>query len=164
MERKEFLSLVGISVGAVMLQHCLSGCSKSSDPSPTTTGGTTGGTGGTTTAGFSGNATASKGTINFTLDLTAASYTSLATNGNAKVVDDVIVAKTSAGNYIAVSKACTHEGTTIDFFSALNKFRCSTHGSEFSTTGSVLAGPATSPLTQYQATFDSSKNTLTVKA
>jgi hypothetical protein len=42
MERKEFMSLVGISVGAVILQNCLSGCSSKSDPTPS--GGTTGGT------------------------------------------------------------------------------------------------------------------------
>jgi hypothetical protein len=34
MERKEFMSLVGISVGAVILQNCLSGCSSKSDPTP----------------------------------------------------------------------------------------------------------------------------------
>jgi cytochrome b6-f complex iron-sulfur subunit len=31
------------------------------------------------------------------------------------VVGDVIVARTKAGNFIALAKACTHEGTTVNF-------------------------------------------------
>ena len=34
MERKEFLNLVGMSVGAIVLQNCISGCSSKSDPTP----------------------------------------------------------------------------------------------------------------------------------
>lgn len=162
MERKEFLSLVGVSVGAIILQSCLSGCSNSSDPTPTNNNnGNTGGTGGTTT-GLTGNNTISKGAINFTLDLTSTSFADLKTDGKAIVTGDVIVARTKAGNYIAVAKACTHQGTTVDFQADNNRFNCSNHGSNFDLTGKVINGPAASPLTQFSTSFDSAKNTLKV--
>ena len=166
MERKQFLSLVGVSVGAVILQHCLSGCKGASDPTPATTGGTTTGgntTGtGTTTAGLTGNNSLGSGKIDFTLDLTNASFADLKTNGKALVTGDVIVAKTKDGNYIAVAKKCTHEGTTVEFEPNDNRFHCSNHGSNFDLNGQVVNGPATSPLTQYNAAFDATKNTLKV--
>ena len=79
------------------------------------------------------------------------------------MVGDVIVARTKAGNFIALAKACTHEGTTINFVADDNKFRCPNHGSEFSTTGAVLSAPASSPLKQYTATFDSASNKVAIK-
>ncbi len=168
MERKEFLSLVGISVGAVILQQCLSGCkSDGGDPSPNSGGnngnsnGNSGG-GSTTTTGLTGNASLASGKIDFTLDLTSTTYKDLKTEGKALIVGDVIVAKTKDGAYIAVAKKCTHQGTTVDFESNSNRFNCSNHGSNFDLNGQVINGPATSPLTQYNAAFDTTKNTLKV--
>lgn len=160
MERKEFLSLVGVSVGAIILQNCLTSCKGSSDPTPSNN--TSGNTSGSTVTGLTGNNTTSKGAIDFTLDLTSASFLDLKTNGKAIVTGDVIVAKTKTGNYIAVSKSCTHEGTTISFEPDNNRFNCSNHGSNFDLSGKVINGPAASPLTQFTATFDSTKNTLRV--
>lgn len=161
MERKEFLSLVGVSIGAIILQNCMSGCTNDSDPAPSNNNNNNGNTGGTT-AGLSGNNSISKGTINFTLDLTNASFADLKTDGKAIVTGDVIVAKTKSGNYIAVAKACTHQGTTVDFQADNNRFNCSNHGSNFDLAGKVINGPATSPLTQFTTSFDSAKNTLKV--
>jgi cytochrome b6-f complex iron-sulfur subunit len=163
MERKQFLSLVGVSVGAVILQHCLSGCkSDDGDPSPNSGGNNNNGNGGNTSTGLTGNASKGSGAIDFTLDLTSSTYKELKTEGKALVVGDVIVAKTKDGAYIAVAKSCTHQGTTVDFESNNNRFNCSNHGSNFDITGKVLNGPATSPLTQYNAAFDATKNTLKV--
>ncbi|MDI9869481.1 QcrA and Rieske domain-containing protein [Flectobacillus roseus] len=162
MERKEFMSLVGISVGAVILQNCLSGCSSKSDPTPS--GGTTGGTTtNPTSTGFTGNAASSKGTIDFTIDISTSDYATLKTNGSALVVGDVIVARTKAGNFIALAKACTHEGTTVNFLADQDRFKCPNHGSEFSTTGTVLSAPASSPLKQYTASFDATSSKVSVK-
>jgi cytochrome b6-f complex iron-sulfur subunit len=162
MERKQFLSLVGVSVGAVILQHCLSGCKGADDPSPNSGGNNNNGNGGNTSTGLTGNASKGSGAIDFTLDLTSSTYKELKTEGKALVVGDVIVAKTKDGVYIAVAKSCTHQGTTVDFESNNNRFNCSNHGSNFDLTGKVLNGPATSPLTQYNAAFDAAKNTLKV--
>lgn len=159
MERKEFLSLVGVSVGAVILQGCLSGCSKTTDPTPATTTGT-GGT--TAVTGITGNNSLVKGTIDFTLDLNDTTNVDLKNNGNALLSGDIIVARTKDGAFIALAKACTHEGTTVNFQSSNNRFNCANHGSNFDLTGKVINGPAASALKQYTTTFDSAKNTLKV--
>ncbi|MES2519224.1 MAG: Rieske (2Fe-2S) protein [Bacteroidota bacterium] len=166
MERKEFLNLVGISFGAVILQNCLSGCSKSSDPTPavvTPTTPTTPNTGtGTTLAGLTGNTSLAKGAIDFTIDLTSTTFESLKTNGNALVTGDVIIARTKAGDFLVVEKACTHERTTVDFNATNTTFTCSNHGSVFDSGGNVTVGPAAAPLKKYSAAFDSTKNTVKV--
>jgi cytochrome b6-f complex iron-sulfur subunit len=163
MERKEFLNLVGMSVGAVILQNCLSGCTKASDPTPAapTTG--TGSTGGTTTvSGFTGNNSIAKGTIDFTLDITDKNFSDLATNGKAIISGDIIVARTKAGDFLALAKACTHQGTTVDYVADTNIFNCSNHGSQFNADGSVKKAPASSPLKSFKTSFDSKTNILKV--
>jgi len=87
------------------------------------------------------------GTVDFTLDLTLPANASLNNNGGSLLKSGLIVARTSAGEYIAVSSACTHQGGTIYFNSEANRFICPNHGANFSTTGSVLLGPTSSPLT-----------------
>lgn len=165
MERKEFLNLVGISVGAVILQNCMSGCSKGYEPTPVVappvTPPTIGG-GTTTVSGLAGNNSLSKGVIDFTVDITAKDFEVLKTNGQAIVSGDVIIARTKAGDFLVVEKACTHQGTTVDFVSDNSTFKCNNHGSIFDSSGSVTNGPASKALKKYNATFDSAKNTLKV--
>jgi cytochrome b6-f complex iron-sulfur subunit len=165
MERKEFLNLVGISVGAVILQNCMSGCSKGSDPAPAVTPPvtppTTGG-GTTTVSGLTGNNSLAKGAIDFSVDITKTDFETLKTNGQALVSGDVIIARTKAGDFLVVEKACTHEGTTVNFVSDNTTFKCNNHGSVFDASGSATTGPATKALKKYTATFDSAKNILKV--
>jgi len=129
MNRHDFLSVLGVSAGTVIFAPFLASCSKNSSVL---------GTG---------------GTVDFTLDLTLPANASLNSNGGSLLKSGVIVARTSAGAYIAVSSACTHQGSTINFNSAGNRFICPNHGANFSTTGSVLVGPATSPLAKYNTTL-----------
>jgi cytochrome b6-f complex iron-sulfur subunit len=89
------------------------------------------------------------GTVDFTLDLSLAANSTLNTVGGSMLKSGVIVAHTIAGTYVALSSACTHQGTTVNFNSASGRFVCPNHGANFSTTGSVLVGPATRSLTQY---------------
>lgn len=161
MNRGEFLRSLGLSTSTLMAFYCLgttmTACgSKDDDPAPGTDPGTNTGT------GITGTTTGSA--INFTVDMTNATYTKLKTNGGSEKIGDVIVARTNAGTYVALAKACTHEGTAINFRAAQNDFLCPNHGSEFSTTGAVEQGPATSPLKTYTVTVSTDGNTLTVKA
>jgi cytochrome b6-f complex iron-sulfur subunit len=74
----------------------------------------------------------------------------------------LIIARAKDGTFIAVSQACTHQGTTVDFDLSGNRFHCSNHGSNFGLTGSVINGPATSPLKAFKTKFDTATNVLTI--
>jgi cytochrome b6-f complex iron-sulfur subunit len=159
MKRGQFLKELGLSSSALLAFYCMgttmTACSTGSDdPAPTTP---------TTSTGLTGNADSSKGAVSFTLDLTNSNYSTLKTAGNFVIVDSLIVAN-AKGTIVALSKACTHQGTTVSYRSAQNDFFCSNHGSEFSTTGAVEIGPATKALTVYQAQLSSDGKTVTVKA
>lgn len=123
MDRKEFLALTGMSLGAFVLATCGIGCKKDDEES------------------------ASK---NFTLDLNASANAALKNNGGSVVNDGVIIARTKTGNFIAVASACTHQGTTINYEAANNRFRCPNHGAVFNESGGVVSGPASRALTQYK--------------
>ena len=53
---------------------------------------------------------------------------------------------------IAVDSLCTHQGCHVDWADA--EFACPCHGSKFSPTGEVTAGPATDALGTYEAKID----------
>ena len=135
MKRNEFLSAVGVSAATLVFAPFLTSCSK--------------GSGAAADPGTGGNANS----VDFTLDLTAAANAPLVTNGGSLVNNGVIIAKTSGGSYIAVASACTHQGYTIIFDSANNRFHCNNHGSNYSTSGSVLLGPATTALKVYNVSL-----------
>jgi cytochrome b6-f complex iron-sulfur subunit len=128
MDRKEFLSAVGISGAAFAVLNCL-GCSKSSDTNPQQVAGPSG--------------------IDFTLDLSATANAALLTNGGSLAVNGVIVARTNAGKYIAVQQSCTHQRYMLVYNAANNTFFCNNHGSAFNSTGGVINSPANVPLTVY---------------
>jgi cytochrome b6-f complex iron-sulfur subunit len=125
MDRKEFLKQVGTGAAILFVPACLnglSGCS-SKDAVP-----------------------AAPTNVNFTLDVSSGT---LSANGGYLVKNGVIVARTSSGSFLAVSAACTHEGTTIQYQASPNNFRCPNHGSTFNSSGQVTLGPASKALAQY---------------
>ena len=139
MDRQEFFKLVGVGVGAIILQHCLSGCSNSSsDPTP--------------------QGTKTDSTVN----VNATGFTALRTKGGFVYSNGIIVARTLQDTFIAVSQACPHQGTAVNYNSANNTFVCPNHGSIFSSTGSVQLGPAASPLTRYNTSFDATTGDLRI--
>lgn len=127
MDRKEFLGLVGQGAASAFFMGCLAACSKGSITSPT-----------------------SNKNVDFTLDLTSSQYKSLQTNGGYIYKEGIIVAKTINGDYVAVSAICTHAGTYVQYTASNNSFYCPSHGSDFTTSGSVINGPAYIPLKQYK--------------
>lgn len=167
LSRGQFLKQLGMSSAALMSFYCLgtglTSCSKDSDtPTPTTTtGGTTGGTTGSTDTGITGT---SKGTaIDFTIDLTNTNFKNLKTEGSFTYVDDIIIAN-AKGTFVALSKICTHQGTTIDYRSGTNDFLCPNHGSQFKTDGSVQKDPATKALMVFKTELLNNNNSLKIKA
>jgi len=128
MRRNEFFSALGISAATVLFAPYLVSCSQNNG-----------------VLGVSSN--------DFTLDLTLPANTALKSNGGSLLKDGVIVARTSAGAYIALSATCTHQGGTIQFFGSANEFQCPNHGAIFSASGSVLQGPASTSLQKFNTTL-----------
>lgn len=62
--------------------------------------------------------------------------------------------------FTAVQVACTHQGTAIDYDASKGNFVCPNHGSQFTTAGAVINGPATASLKKYKIAI--SGNTMTV--
>src|SRR4051812_8474863 len=92
MNRKEFLSLLGMSATSFTGLSCLEGCTKTGDLSSGTSGPTN---------------------IDFSLDLSLAVNAALNKNGGYLYKNGIIVARTIDGQYVAVQQGCTHENSSI---------------------------------------------------
>lgn len=149
MNRRDVIQRVLLGTTAlIVLPSAFTGCSKddSTDPTPGPTPNPGPGTSGS----------------KITLDLTLAENSVLNNVGGSKIVQTLIVANTGGGNYVALSSICTHEGCTVDYSSGAGKFVCPCHGSSFTTSGSVVTGPATSPLASYSAVKSGTTLTITL--
>jgi cytochrome b6-f complex iron-sulfur subunit len=133
MDRKEFLTVMGMTSGSIAAITCL-GCSKSS-----------GNGSGTSVSGPTG--------VDFTLDLSASANAQLLQSGGYLSVNGVLVAHTPAGAYIAVQLSCTHENYPLIYQASSNNFYCNNHGSAFTATGVVINSPASSNLSTYKTTL-----------
>ncbi len=127
MTRKEFFSRVGVGAAVALVPACIGGLASSC-------------------SNDNGSPSAAPTNVDFTLDVSTGT---LATNGGFLVHSGVVVARTNAGDFLAVSAACTHEGTNVNYYASGNNFICPNHGAHFSSTGVVTQGPATSNLQQY---------------
>jgi len=91
-----------------------------------------------------------------TVAITVNSASPLATVGNAAMVQTslgtFLVARVAQDTFTALTAVCTHEAQTVTGF-ANGHYVCNVHGSQFSTNGAVLAGPANASLRQYAASF-----------
>jgi cytochrome b6-f complex iron-sulfur subunit len=88
------------------------------------------------------------GSDELVIDLADDKYSALLSTGGYVVESSIIICNTGDG-YLALSSVCTHSGCTIDYDHGSGNLPCPCHGSVFSTTGSVLQGPADSPLKKY---------------
>jgi cytochrome b6-f complex iron-sulfur subunit len=127
MNRKEFLEQIGLTT--LIIPACLSvlsGCSKTNvvPAAPTN--------------------------VDFTIDVSTGA---LAQNGGYLVRNGLIIARTTSGNFLAVSAACTHEGSTIEYIASKSDFYCPRHGATFNASGKVTAGPASQALSVYNTTL-----------
>jgi cytochrome b6-f complex iron-sulfur subunit len=137
MDRKNFLSQVGVGAAAFLAPICLggiAGCGKSSTSSTP-------------------SVPSPPSSVDFTLDVSSGA---LASNGGFLVSQGILVARTNVGAFLAVSAACTHQGTTVNYNAANNNFVCPNHGAQFSSTGMVTLGPATTNLKSYNTSLTNS--------
>jgi cytochrome b6-f complex iron-sulfur subunit len=71
-----------------------------------------------------------------------------------------LVARTGQDTFSALTAVCTHEGCTIGGYQS-STYTCPCHGSQFSTSGGVLRGPAGRSLQSFATTF--ANGTLTIR-
>lgn len=126
MTRKEFFSKVGYGAALVLIPSCIGGLASSCESE--------------------GSPSAAPSNVDFTLDVSSGA---LATNGGYLVTKGLVVARTTSGDFLAVSASCTHEGTTVNYQASSNSFVCPNHGARFNNIGTVTQGPASSNLTKY---------------
>lgn len=132
MDRKEFLATLGIGAAALACAQCFAGC-QSPNGAP--------------------GVPAAPTNVDFTLDLADAANSALTRSGGYLYKDGVIVAHLTSGSYVALSQVCTHQGGTVQYVASANLFHCPVHGSNFSTSGSVLNGPAATSLVMYHTSL-----------
>ncbi|MDR7330573.1 Rieske (2Fe-2S) protein [Corynebacterium guangdongense] len=81
--------------------------------------------------------------------------------GSAVIVGDVIIAQPTAGNFVAYSTSCPHQGNKITQVND-GTVTCTAHNSVFDIAdGSVLDGPSRDPLAAGKATVDGGTVTAT---
>ena len=131
MNRRDLIQrvLVGGAV-LVMAPSVLTSCTKGSTTDP------------------SGIGTGSK--VN--LDLSLPANAALANTGGSVVTQGIIVINTGGGNYTALSSTCTHQGCTVAYNQGAGNIQCPCHGSVYTTTGSVVQGPAQRSLQSFPIT------------
>jgi cytochrome b6-f complex iron-sulfur subunit len=108
-------------------------------------------------------------TVNGTLGssgvlVTVESGSPLSSVGGAVLVQssagNFLVSRTAPDTFAALTAVCTHEGCTITGYES-STYTCPCHGSQFSTTGGVLRGPAGRSLQSFATTF--ANGTLTIR-
>jgi nitrite reductase/ring-hydroxylating ferredoxin subunit len=76
--------------------------------------------------------------------------------------DRILIVRTSATAFQAVTDTCTHAGCAVGYVPSRKRIRCPCHGSEYQVDGTVLLGPASRPLKQYATAHDADTNVLTI--
>jgi cytochrome b6-f complex iron-sulfur subunit len=105
--------------------------------------------------------TVSSGVVNVSVD--AASP--LATVGGAAFVQsssgNFLVSRTAQETFVALTAICTHEQCNVTGFQN-SRYVCPCHGSQYTTSGAVVQGPATRALTQFATRFANNVLTITL--
>ena len=129
MTRKDFFAKVGFGAATILVPTCISGLATSCS---TDAGG--------------GSSSSAPTSVDFTLDISTGS---LAVDKGFLVTNGIVVARVDASTFLAVSAACTHEGTSVNYVGSSNSFHCPNHGANYSNTGVHLNGPGSANLKQY---------------
>lgn len=67
---------------------------------------------------------------------------------------DYLVIRTGAAKAAALTAVCTHAHCLVGYQADQQKIVCPCHGSEYTTAGSLLRGPAIGSLATFPATVD----------
>lgn len=138
MDRRTFIQELKLPVMATCA-ICLGSCAKEEITTPG--GGSTGGnTGGNTTNSLN---------VDLTKELQAV--------GSFIFNDKIIVVRLATGSvpasFVALQRACTHQGTDVNWNASKNEFICPNHGARFNTSGQNIGGQSASSLPVYAITI-----------
>ena len=95
------------------------------------------------------------------VDLSLSQNSALNTAGSSMIIQNILIINTGQ-NIVALSSICTHQGCTVGYNAAKVDIECPCHGSVFSTSGSVLMGPAFTALHSYPVTKSGTVLTITL--
>ena len=150
--RREFLKKTGsLAVMSLMGIGFFTSCTSEEDSLPNNPDGTD--------AAAPGSGVSVNGNL-INIDLTQA--TGLASAGGWLLITgaQLLVVNLGGNNFNALTSICTHTGCDRNWSFASSIFTCSCHGSRFNTDGTVVTGPASSPLRNFPITKDG--DTLTI--
>lgn len=83
-----------------------------------------------------------------TIDLNK--VTTLKNTGGWLLITSASILVINLGNsFSSLTSVCTHSGCDKNWSMSNNEFTCTCHGSKFASNGTVLVGPATTPLKQF---------------
>jgi cytochrome b6-f complex iron-sulfur subunit len=135
MERRTFLSWVGLGLLASSLPVAIAACDPNGDP--------------VTDSKVREDGFAVVGNVS---ELEDSGYL----QDNQFMGESILVVRSpdDADQVVAVKSLCTHQGCTVTWNAAQTAFVCPCHGSEFAPDGSVITGPANQPLGSLEAKID----------
>jgi cytochrome b6-f complex iron-sulfur subunit len=97
-----------------------------------------------------------------TIDLSAKNNEALLNNGGYIVTQDVVIARTDTGNYVAVTLICSHEGNKAITYQT-SEFLCTVHGARYDNSGKGLNVNGTKGLKVYPTMVSGNILTITLQ-
>ena len=148
MKRREFMNWVGLGVLASSLPVAIAACQSPSEEGASTSGGA---------AADKPKLDKSPREDGFAAVGTVADLDANGSVSDKKFIRDAVIVVRDPANpeaVIALTSMCTHQGCTVDWDKDNSVLACPCHQSKFKTDGTVESGPATTPLTQFDAIID----------
>jgi len=129
MDRKEFLGKLGIGAAFVLTSTCIGACTRDeADPLKE---------------------------VNFIIDLEDSKFDELKSFGTYVIEDNVVIARSNTGEYLAATLFCSHENLTqITYSDSKGVWFCTAHGAEFGEDGTGLNPNGSKGLTIYNTELD----------
>ena len=137
-------AISAITGGATPIPSPTPGASATATPSPTPSGSPSAAPSSGATPKPTATPSASAPTAGTVISGAPSLAAGQALNFSAGGTDAVLVKDGST--YRAFERACTHQGTSVDWQAGNGDFLCPNHGARFAATGQVTAGPANTPL------------------
>ncbi|MEM9544505.1 MAG: Rieske 2Fe-2S domain-containing protein [Bacteroidota bacterium] len=124
MKRKEFLEKLGVGAAFVLTSTCMGGCSRDQADPPRA--------------------------IDLTIDLDDPKYAELQIFGSFVIEEEIVIARSNTGEYIAATLICSHEQLSqITYSDREGAWFCTAHEALFTEEGEGLNANGSNGLTVY---------------